>query len=172
MLSQPVERLRLVICHLGHGCSATAKRRGGRSIVTTMGFTSIDGLTMATRSGSIDPDIMLHVQQRPGLGAGEVEHALNRALGLLRVSGVSSDMRAVLAAAGEGREHARLALAVYAHRVRQAIGALTVTVGGLDAPGVGGHVADAWASSSIRAPTRRASPMRMWPGAPREPASW
>jgi len=132
MLGRPVADLRLVICHLGHGCSASAVR-GGRCVDTTMGFTPLDGLMMATRSGSLDPGIVLHVQQRHGLAADEVEVALNRQSGLLGVSGLSADMRQILAAAHEGHQQARLALAVYTHRVRQAIGALAVTLGGVEA---------------------------------------
>jgi acetate kinase len=134
--------LRLVVCHLGHGCSASAVR-GGRCVDTTMGFTPLDGLMMATRSGAIDPGIVLHVQQQHGLTAEQVEMALNRESGLLGVSGISGDMRQVLAAATEGHDQARLALGVYAHRVRQAVGALAVTMGGIDAliftAGVGEH---------------------------------
>jgi acetate kinase len=88
---------------------------------------------MATRSGSVDPGIVTHVQVRHGLGAKEVEEALNHRSGLLGVSGISGDMREVLAAVRAGNERARLAVNVYAHRVRQAIGALTVTIGGIDA---------------------------------------
>jgi acetate kinase len=145
MLGTSADDARLVICHLGHGCSASAVR-GGRCIDTTMGFTPLEGLMMATRSGSIDPGILLYVQQRHGLTAGQVEAALNRESGLLGISGVSPDMRQVLAAARSGHERARLALAVYAHRVRQAIGALAVTMGGIDAlvftAGVGENSAD------------------------------
>jgi acetate kinase len=132
MLNRPLEQLRLVVCHLGHGCSACAVQHG-RSVDTTMGFTPLDGLMMATRSGSLDPGIILHVQQRYGLTAEEVERALNRESGLLGVSGVSADMREVLAAAENGEQQAVLALAVYAHRVRHAIGGLSVTMGGVDA---------------------------------------
>ncbi len=132
LLGRPGEDLRLVICHLGHGCSASAVR-GGRCVDTTMGFTPLDGLMMATRSGSIGPDIVLHVQQHHGLTAKQVEAALNRESGLLGVSGVSADMRQVLAAAKEGHAQARLALGIYTHRVRQAVGALAVTLGGVDA---------------------------------------
>jgi acetate kinase len=142
MLGRPIQELRLVICHLGHGCSAAAVR-GGRSVDTTMGFTPLEGLMMGTRSGSIDPSIVLHVQQHHSLTAEQVEAALNHEAGLLGVSGTSADMRQVLDAARAGHEQARLALAVYAHRVRQAIGALTVTMGGIDAlvftAGVGEH---------------------------------
>ena len=142
VLGRPAEGLRVVICHLGHGCSASAVR-GGRCVDTTMGFTPLEGLMMGTRSGSIDPSIVLHVQQHHGLTADRVEAALNHESGLLGVSGISGDMRRVLDAARTGRQQAQLALAVYAHRVRQAIGALTVTIGGVDAlvftAGVGEH---------------------------------
>jgi acetate kinase len=144
LLGRPTQGLRLVICHLGHGCSASAVR-GGRCVDTTMGFTPLEGLMMGTRSGSIDPSIVLHVQQHHGLSAAQVEAALNHESGLLGVSGLSGDMRQVLDAARAGHEQAQLALAVYAHRVRQAIGALTVTMGGVDAlvftAGVGEHAA-------------------------------
>jgi acetate kinase len=142
LLGRPPEELRLVICHLGHGCSASAVR-GGRSVDTTMGFTPLEGLMMGTRSGSIDPGIVVHVQQHHGLTAEHVEAALNHESGLLGVSGISGDMRQVLDAARAGSEQAQLALAVYGHRVRQAIGAFTVTMGGVDAlvftAGVGEH---------------------------------
>jgi acetate kinase len=142
MLGRPADELRLVICHLGHGCSASAVR-GGRCVDTTMGFTPLEGLMMATRSGSIDPSIVLHVQQRHGLTVEQVETVLNRESGLLGVSGISADMRQVLAAAREGHEQAQLALGIYTHRVRQAIGALAVIMGGIDAlvftAGVGEH---------------------------------
>lgn len=142
MLGGPTDKLRLVICHLGHGCSASAVV-GGRCVDTTMGFTPLDGLMMATRSGSIDPSIVLHVQQRRGLTPDEIETALNRESGLLGVSEISGDMRLVLAAAAEGRASAKLALGIYTHKVRQAIGALSVTMGGIDAlvftAGVGEH---------------------------------
>jgi len=132
LLDRHAEELRLVICHLGHGCSASALRNG-RSVDTTMGFTPLDGLMMATRSGSVDPGILTHVQLHHGLAPKDIEEALNRHSGLLGVSGISGDMRAVQAAARDGNERARLALDVYAHRVRQAIGALAVTLGGVDA---------------------------------------
>lgn len=136
---------RLVICHLGHGCSASAVR-DGQCIDTTMGFTPLDGLMMATRCGSIDPSILLHVQEHHGLTPAQLEKALNRESGLLGVSGVSADMRDVLAAAKQGNAAAQLALDIYAHRVRQTIGAFTATLGGIDAlvltAGVGENAAD------------------------------
>jgi acetate kinase len=142
LLGRPLEALRLVICHLGHGCSASAVG-GGRCVETTMGFTPLDGMMMATRSGSIDPSIVLHVQQRHGLTAGQVEVALNHESGLLGVSGLSADMRQILEAVDAGHPQAQLALAIYTRRVRQAIGALAVTLGGVDTlvftAGVGEH---------------------------------
>jgi len=145
LLGRPAAALRLVSCHLGHGCSATAVR-GGRSIDTTMGFTPLDGLMMATRSGAVDAGILTQVQRRHGLGVREVDDALNRRSGLLGVSGISGDMREVLAARRAGHERARLAVDVYIHRLRQAIGALAVTMGGVDAlvftAGVGEHAAE------------------------------
>jgi acetate kinase len=145
LLARPAADLRLVICHLGHGCSATAVR-GGRSIDTTMGFTPLDGLMMATRCGSLDPGIVTHVQLHRGLATKEVDAALNHRAGLLGVSGTSGDMRDVLAAARAGDARAALALEVYAHRVRKAIGGLAVVLGGVDAlvftAGVGENAAE------------------------------
>lgn len=152
LLGRPEDALRLVICHLGHGCSASAVR-GGRSLDTTMGFTPLDGLMMATRSGAVDPGILSYVQLHHGLTAKDVEHALNHLSGLLGVSGISSDMREVLAAASAGSERARLAFDVYTHRVRQTIGALAVTLGGVDAlvftAGVGEHSAEVRAAACL-----------------------
>jgi acetate kinase len=132
MLGRPLEQLRMVICHLGHGCSASAVLHG-RSVDTTMGFTPLDGLMMGTRSGSVDPGIVLHLQLYRGLSAKEVEEVLNRGSGLLGVSGISGDMRQILAAVRAGNQRGQLAFDVYTHRVRQAIGGLTATLGGIDA---------------------------------------
>jgi acetate kinase len=123
---------RIVICHLGHGCSATAVREG-EAVATTMGFTPLEGLMMGTRTGSIDPGILLHLQQRHGLSPTNLDETLNRRSGLLGVSGVSSDIRKVQAAAKEGNARAILALEIYADRIRAAVGALTTTLGGIDA---------------------------------------
>jgi acetate kinase len=145
ILTRPPAELRLVICHLGNGCSASAVR-GGAAVATTMGFTPLDGLMMGSRSGSVDPGILLHVQRQRGLSAEQLDQALNHASGLLGVSGISSDYRAVEEAARQGNERASLALDIYADRVREVIGALTVTLGGLDAliftAGVGENAVD------------------------------
>jgi acetate kinase len=123
--------LRLVVCHLGHGCSASAVDRG-RCIDTTMGYTPLDGLMMGTRSGSVDPSILIHVQRHHGLSIDQVEAALLRESGLLGVSGKTGDMRANLAAEAAGDPAATLAVEIYVHRIRQAIGALAATLGGID----------------------------------------
>jgi acetate kinase len=132
LLERPPAALRVVICHLGNGCSATAIR-GGASVATTMGFTPLEGLMMGTRAGSVDPGALLYVQRQRGLSAAELDDLLNHHSGLLGVSGIASDYRSVEEAARKGHERARLALAVFAERVRAAIGALAVTLGGVDA---------------------------------------
>ncbi|HCO24472.1 MAG TPA: acetate kinase [Gimesia maris] len=132
----------LVICHLGNGCSATAVR-GGHPVATTMGFTPLEGLMMGTRSGSIDPGIMLHLLREQGFVADQLADALNHRSGLLGVSNVSSDFREVQQAADSGNDRAQLAIEMFADRIRSTIGSLAVTLGGVDAlvftAGIGEH---------------------------------
>jgi acetate kinase len=141
---------RLVICHLGNGCSASAVQ-AGRALTSTMGYTPLEGLMMGTRSGSIDPAIVLHLLKRGLLNADQIEDALSHRSGLLGVSGVSADFRAVEAAANDGHDRARLALRLYVDRARSAIGSLAVMMGGLDAvvftAGVGEH--SAWLRGEV-----------------------
>jgi len=125
------DSLRLIICHLGNGCSATATL-GGKPIMNTMGFTPLEGLMMGTRSGSIDPGILIHMSQEHGFTAKQLEASLNRSSGLLGVSGVSSDFREVEQAAETGNPRAHLAIEMFADRIRSAIGALAVSLGGVD----------------------------------------
>lgn len=132
VLGRELNDLRIVSCHLGNGSSATASQ-SGVPVATTMGFTPMDGLMMGTRPGSLDPGILLYIQQHKGFSAGQIDHALNHDSGFLGVSGVSSDFRKVEEAALQGNERAKLAIDIYARRVREAIGALTVTLGGIDA---------------------------------------
>lgn len=124
--------LRLVICHLGNGCSASAVQNGS-AVATTMGFTPMEGLMMGSRSGSIDPGILLWVQRQQEVTAEKLDEILNHHSGLLGVSGVSSDYRKVASTAAEGNARAQLALDIYADRVRSTIGGLAATLGGLDA---------------------------------------
>lgn len=132
MLNRRAQPLNLVICHLGGGCSATAIR-GGAPVATTMGFSPLGGLMMGTRPGSLDPGILLALQQEHGLTAEQIARDLNSSSGLLGVSGVSADAAEIEQAAAKGDERARLALDMFADRVRTAIGGLAVTLGSVDA---------------------------------------
>ncbi len=132
LLDRDSDETRLIICHLGQGASVTAVR-GGVAVNNSMGFTPLEGLMMGTRSGTIDPGILLHVQREHGLTVDELDEVLHHRSGLLGLSGVSSDFRKVEDAAAVGSRRAQLALDVYSHRVREQIGALTVCLGGLDA---------------------------------------
>ena len=114
--------LRLITCHLGNGCSVAAIR-GGRSVDTSMGFTPLEGLVMGTRSGDLDPAILLHVMAKEELGAAEMNALLNKHSGLLGVSGLSNDMRKLLEAEAAGNERARLAVDIFCYRLRKYIGA-------------------------------------------------
>ncbi len=125
------DSLRLVTCHLGSGCSASAIR-GGSPVATTMGFTPLEGLMMGTRSGSIDPGILIHLMTAQCIDPGRLEEALNHRSGLAGVSGVSADVRQVQRAAAEGNGRAQLAVEMFVDRARAAIGALAVTLGGID----------------------------------------
>ena len=122
----PVERL--VVCHLGGGCSVTAVRNG-RSVDTTMGFTPLEGVPMATRSGSVDPGALLHVLRR-GISPDELEWTLEHESGLAGLSGSSSRVEEL---EPSGEPAAELALAVYTYRIACAVGALAVVLEGLDA---------------------------------------
>ena len=122
----------MVGCHLGGGCSAAAVR-DGLPVATTMGFTPLEGLMMGTRAGSIDPGILLHLQRSCGLTVDEIDDALNHRSGLLGVSGVSPDYAKVEEAARGGNARARLAMEMFADRVRAAVGAMAVAMGGVDA---------------------------------------
>ena len=107
---------RAVVCHLGAGCSVTAVG-DGRSVSTSMGFTPLEGVMMAQRSGSVDPGLLLYLMTRRGMAAEELERGLNERSGLLGVSGVSADLRQVLAAAEAGQERAVLARDMFVQRV-------------------------------------------------------
>ena len=135
-------RLRLVVAHLGSGCSVTAVD-GGRSVDTSMGMTPLEGLMMGTRSGSIDPGIVLRLLRGNRTSAAELEDALDRRSGLLGVSGRSADVRELLAAEAAGDEAARLALALFVRRAAAGIAAAATALSGLDGVvftgGIGEH---------------------------------
>ena len=141
MLERDVATLKIISCHLGNGCSLCAID-GGKSIDTTMGFTPLEGLMMGTRSGSIDPGIIVQLLRgdlwdprrnprdmaRPEF----VDKALNHESGLLGISGLSSDMRDIVAAMRLGNDRAQLALDIFIHRLTKEIGAMAASLGGID----------------------------------------
>ena len=131
LLGRPADDVGLVVCHLGGGCSVTAVA-GGRSRDTTMGFSPLEGVPMATRSGSVDPAVPAYLVREHGMDAAEVERALTAESGLLGLGG-STDMRDLETAAAAGDEGARLAIDVFCHRVAGAVGSMAVSAGRLDA---------------------------------------
>lgn len=135
--------LRLIIAHLGNGASVSAVR-DGICVDTSMGFTPMEGLVMGTRSGTVDPGVLIYLLRHKGLDVEKLDHALNCESGLLGISGISSDMRQVLAASRDNQD-ARLGIEVYVHRLRQTVGAMAATLGGVDGlvftGGVGEHSA-------------------------------
>ena len=138
----PTDELRIVSCHLGAGASLCAVL-GGRSVDTTMGFTPLEGLVMATRAGSVDPGLVMWLLQKDRLSLGEVSRGLEEEAGLAGLAGGTGDMRDVVSGIDRDDEDSRLAFAVYVHRLRREIAAMVAALGGLDAlvftGGVGEH---------------------------------
>lgn len=145
LLQQDLHSLRLIVCHLGNGCSLAAIR-DGVSIDTTMGFTPLDGLMMGSRSGSVDPGILIYLLREQGFDADKLDEILNRESGLKGISGLSGDMRQIQSAIAQNNDRAILAFDMYVHSLRKHIGAMLATLGGLDAlvftGGVGENVPD------------------------------
>ncbi len=139
--------LRLVSCHLGAGASLAAVR-DGRCLDTTMGFTPLEGLVMATRSGSVDPGLLLWLLEREAMDERALAEALEHESGLLGLAG-TADMREVLSSAAAGDERGRLAFDVYIHRLRGMIAAMAVAAGGMDVLAFTGGVGES--SSAVRA---------------------
>jgi acetate kinase len=131
MLGRDLQELRLITCHLGNGCSLAAIQQG-QCIDTTMGFTPLEGLMMGSRSGSIDPGILIHLMRHQGYDADQLDQILNKESGLKGLSQVSGDLRQVMTAIDDGNGQAQLALDVYIHRLRSHIGAMLASLGGLD----------------------------------------
>ena len=144
ILGRNLESLRLITCHLGNGCSLAAIRHG-HSVDTTMGFTPLEGLMMGSRSGSIDPGIMLYLLEQKGYTAEQLDTTLNKASGLRGIAG-SGDMRQVLREVKEGNPRAKLAFDMFVYRLRYYTGAMLAALGGLDAlvfaGGIGEHSAE------------------------------
>ena len=131
-LGEDPRDLRIITCHLGNGASVAAVEYG-RSVETSMGMTPLEGLVMGTRSGDVDPGALLHLMRARGLDADGLDDLLNRRSGLAGLSGVGNDMRDIEERAAQGDERCRVALHVYAHRLRKYIGAYAAVMGGVDA---------------------------------------
>ncbi len=132
MLGKPVEDLNVVACHLGNGASITAIK-GGISIDTSMGFTPLEGLVMGTRSGDMDPSLILYVMGKEGLTLAEANTLLNKHSGVVGLSGESSDMRELEEAVTQGNKRAIQAFDVYNYRIKKYLGSYTAALGRLDA---------------------------------------
>ena len=131
-LEAKLQDLRVITCHLGNGASVAAVEYG-RSVETSMGLTPLEGLVMGTRSGDLDPGALLFLAREEGLDIDGIDHLLNRESGLKGLSGVSNDMRDIEERAAEGDRDCRMALNVFAHRLRKYIGAYAAVMGGVDA---------------------------------------
>jgi acetate kinase len=132
VLQKSEDELRMITCHLGNGCSLCALK-GGKSLETTMGFTPLEGLMMGSRSGTVDPGLLLYLLKHEQEGIDELDRVFNHESGLLGLSGVSADMREVAAAADRGNRDAAEALDVYVYRLAYFISALLPAIDGLDA---------------------------------------
>jgi len=130
-LGMDISELKIITTHLGNGSSMAAVKNG-QSIDTTMGFTPLEGLLMGTRSGDIDPSLILYIMGKEGLSLSEAGTLLNKHSGLIGVSGESSDMREILAAVKDEHKRARYAFEMFCYRIKKYIGAYTAAMGGLD----------------------------------------
>jgi acetate kinase len=131
-LKRPLNKLKIITCHLGNGCSITAVKHG-RSVDTSMGFTPLEGLIMGTRCGDIDPALVSFIMQKKSLDVAGIEDILNKKSGLLGISGISNDMRILQRLKAKGHKRALLAIEVFAYRIRKYIGAYAAVMGGVDA---------------------------------------
>lgn len=132
ILGKDLKDLKIVTAHLGNGCSMAAVQNG-ISVDTTMGFTPLEGLLMGTRSGDLDPSLILYIMGKEGLSLNEANTLLNKHSGLIGISGESSDMREILVAVKEGHKRSKYAFEIFAYRVKKYLGAYAAAMGGLDA---------------------------------------
>lgn len=132
ILGKPLNKLKLITCHLGNGSSITAIDKG-KSIDTSMGFTPLEGLVMGTRCGDIDPALITHIMRKKKIGTEEMDRILNKESGLKGISGISNDMRLLKVQAKAGSRRAKLAVDIFVYRIRKYIGAYLSVLGGLDA---------------------------------------
>ncbi len=131
ILKRPLEKLRIITCHLGNGCSITAVEQG-KAIDTSMGFTPLEGLVMGTRSGDIDPAVIPYIMQKENISVDRVLDLLNKESGFLGLSEISNDMREILKEKGRSKQ-AGLALDIFSYRIKKYIGAYAGIMGGVDA---------------------------------------
>ncbi len=132
MLGKPIDKLKIVTCHLGNGSSIAAVDCG-KTVDTSMGFTPLDGLAMGTRCGTIDPAAVTFIMHKEDLTTEQMDTIMNKKSGVLALSGVSSDFRDLDAAVKDGNQRAALALEVFAYQVKKFIGSYACAMGGLDA---------------------------------------
>lgn len=132
ILGRKFDELKIVTAHLGNGCSMAAVD-SGHSIDTTMGFTPLEGLLMGTRSGDLDPSLILYIMGKEGLSLSEAGTLLNKHSGLIGISGESSDMREILTAVKEGHKRSKYAFEIFCYRIKKYLGAYAAAMGGLDA---------------------------------------
>jgi len=130
ILKKPIDKLKIIACHLGNGCSITAVKNG-KAIDTSMGLTPLEGLIMGTRSGDIDPTIVSYIMKKQGVDIDRAIEILNKESGLLGISGISNDMREIVRKKDDKRSG--LALKMFAYRIKKYIGAYIASMGGVDA---------------------------------------
>lgn len=132
ILHKPLNKLKIITCHLGNGCSIAAIDRG-RSIDTSMGFTPLEGLVMGTRCGDIDPALITYIMRKDRLGISEMDDMLNKSSGLKGISGISNDMRILCAKSKVNDVRGKLAINIFVYRIKKYIGAYICIMGGCDA---------------------------------------
>jgi acetate kinase len=132
MMETPIEKLKIITCHLGNGGSVSAIQNGS-SIDTSMGFTPLDGIVMGTRCGSIDPAVVLYLMRKENLSVDDMDKILNKESGVYGISGVSSDFRDIEDAESKGNERAAIALETFSYRVAKTVGAYAAAMNGVDA---------------------------------------
>ena len=132
LMGKSVDELKIITAHLGNGCSITAVQNGV-SVDTSMGFTPLEGLLMGTRSGDLDPSLILYIMGKEGLSLNEAGTLLNKHSGLIGISGESSDMREILASVKDEQKRSIYAFQIFCYRIKKYIGAYTAAMGGLDA---------------------------------------
>jgi len=130
-LKKPLNKLKIITCHLGNGCSITAVDKG-RSIDTSMGFTPLEGLVMGTRCGDIDPALVTYLMRKKKFNIYQIDAILNKGSGLKGISGISNDMRILMDKAKRGNKLAKLAIKVFIYRIKKYIGSYTAIMGGCD----------------------------------------